>query len=123
MINPMVLDGQVAGGVAQGLGGALFEHLVYDENGQLLTTSFMDYLVPTAADVPAIEIAHHETPSPLTPGGFKGAGEGGAIAPFAAIGNAVADALAPFGARIVELPLHPERVYQLATGRSGVEKR
>jgi carbon-monoxide dehydrogenase large subunit len=111
MINPMVLDGQAAGGVAQGLGGALLEHLVYDEAGQLLTTSFMDYLVPASTDVPHLEIAHHETPSPLTPGGFKGAGEGGAIAPFAAIGNAVADAI---GANVVELPLHPERVHRLA---------
>jgi carbon-monoxide dehydrogenase large subunit len=119
MINPMVLDGQVQGGVAQGLGGALLEHLVYDDAGQLLTTSFMDYLVPSATDVPHIEIEHHETPSPLTPGGFKGAGEGGAIAPFAAIANAVADALAPFKARVVELPLHPERIYRLGAADRG----
>ncbi|MGD9764827.1 MAG: xanthine dehydrogenase family protein molybdopterin-binding subunit [Candidatus Binatia bacterium] len=114
MINPMVLDGQAAGGVAQGLGGALLEQLVYDENGQLLTTSLMDYLVPSAVDVPFMDIAHHETPSPLTIGGFKGAGEGGVIGAFGAIGNAVNDALAPFGARVVELPLHPERIQRLA---------
>ena len=77
IINPMVVDGQIHGGVAQGLGGAILEHLAYDENGQLLATSFMDYLVPSAADVPHMEVAHVETPTPLTPGGFKGAGEGG----------------------------------------------
>ena len=116
MINPMVLDGQIAGGVAQGLGGAIFEHLVYDDEGQLLTTSFMDYLVPSAADVPTIEIGHHETYNDRVPGGFKGAGEGGAIAPWGAIGNAITDALMPFGARATELPFSPERVYRLAQG-------
>ena len=114
IINPMVVDGQVQGGVVQGLGGALLEHLVYDENGQLLATSFMDYLLPTAADVPTIEIAHIETPSPLVAGGFKGAGEGGAVAPFATIANAVADALAPFAPNVSQLPLSPERVYRFA---------
>ena len=116
MINPMVVDGQVMGGVAQGLGGALLEHLVYDDAGQLLTTSFMDYLIPTAVDVPYIEIDHIETPSPLVPGGFKGAGEGGAIAPFGALANAVADAL---GVRACELPLTPERVLSLYSARNG----
>ena len=115
MINPMVVDGQVAGGVAQGLGGAMFEHLVYDESGQLLTTSLMDYLVPSACDVPALDIEHIETASPLVPGGFKGAGEGGAIAPMGAIANAISDALRPFNARANELPLAPERVYRLAS--------
>ena len=114
IINPMVVDGQVQGGVVQGLGGALLEHLVYDENGQLLATSFMDYLLPTAADVPAIEIAHIETPSPLVAGGFKGAGEGGAVAPFATIANAAADALASFAPNVSQLPLSPERVYRFA---------
>ncbi|HZP28212.1 MAG TPA: xanthine dehydrogenase family protein molybdopterin-binding subunit [Acidimicrobiia bacterium] len=113
MINPMVVDGQITGGVAQGLGGAMFEHLVFDENGQPLTTSLMDYLVPTAADVPFVEIGHVETPSPLVPGGFKGAGEGGTIAPAAALANAIADALAPFGARVREMPFSPERVFRM----------
>lgn len=116
IINPMVVDGQVTGGVAQGLGGALFEHVVYDDAGQPLTTSLMDYLVPSAADVPFIEIGHVETPSPLVVGGYKGAGEGGTIAPCGALGNAVADALAPFGARVSQLPLTPERIYALAQG-------
>jgi carbon-monoxide dehydrogenase large subunit len=114
IINPMVVDGQVSGGVAQGFGGAMLEHLVYDENGQLLTTSFMDYLLPSALDVPPIEIDHIETPSPYVPGGFKGAGEGGAIAPWGALANAVTDALQPFGALAAELPLSPERVRRLA---------
>ena len=109
MINPMVVEGQICGGVAHGLGGALLEHLVYDENGQLLSTSLMDYLIPTATDVPTIEIGHVETPS-LSDGGFKGAGEGGAIAPFATIASAVADALSPFGPNVTQLPLSPERV-------------
>jgi aerobic carbon-monoxide dehydrogenase large subunit len=110
MINPMVVDGQIQGGVAQGIGTALYEQLLYDENGQLLTGTLMDYLAPTAADVPRVEIAHIESPSPYTPKGIKGMGEGGALAPPAALTNAVADALAPFGARINEIPLTPERV-------------
>jgi aerobic carbon-monoxide dehydrogenase large subunit len=110
MINPMVVDGQIQGGVAQGIGTALYEQLLYDENGQLLTGTLMDYLAPTAADVPRVEIAHIESPSPYTPKGIKGMGEGGAIAPPAAIANAVADALAPFGVRVNEMPLTPERV-------------
>jgi carbon-monoxide dehydrogenase large subunit len=114
IVNPMIVDAQVVGGVAQGIGNALLEHLRYDENGQLLTTSLMDYLVPTAADVPALEIGHIETPSPLTVEGVKGMGEGGAIAPPAAIANAVADALASFDAKVNELPLTPERVWEMA---------
>jgi carbon-monoxide dehydrogenase large subunit len=114
VVNPMIVDAQVTGGVAQGIGSALYEHLQYDENGQLLTTSFMDYLVPTATEVPKLEIGHMETLTPLTVLGVKGMGEGGAIAPPAAIANAVADALAPFGAKVTELPLDPERVWKLA---------
>jgi carbon-monoxide dehydrogenase large subunit len=113
IINPLVVDGQIQGGVAQGIGGALYEHAVYDESGQFLTGTLMDYLVPTAADVPRVEIGHIETPSPYTPGGIKGMGEGGAIAPPAAIANAVADALSPFDVRVNEIPLTPERVLTL----------
>ena len=116
MINPMVVDGQITGGATQGIGGALFEELVYDERGQPLTTSFMDYLVPSAPDVPRFEISHIETPSPLVPGGFKGCGEGGAIAPFGALANAVSDALQPFGARVAELPITPGRVRAMVMG-------
>jgi carbon-monoxide dehydrogenase large subunit len=110
IINPLVVDGQIQGGVAQGIGMALYEQAIYDENGQFLTGTLMDYLPPTATEVPRVEIAHFESPSPLTPGGIKGMGEGGAIAPPAAIANAVADALVPFGARVNAVPLTPERV-------------
>ncbi len=110
IINPTVVDGQIQGGVAQGIGTALYEHALYDENGQLLTGTLMDYLIPTAIDVPQVEIGHIESPSPHTPHGIKGVGEGGAIAPPAAIANAVADALAPFAVRVDAIPLTPERV-------------
>ena len=115
LINPMVVDGQITGGAAQGIGGALLEALIYDDHGQPLTTTFMDYLVPSAPDLPHFEISHIETPSPLVPGGFKGCGEGGAIAPFGALANAVADALAPFGAWVNELPITPGRVRGMVT--------
>jgi carbon-monoxide dehydrogenase large subunit len=119
MINPMVVDGQIQGGVAQGIGTALYEQLVYDENGQLLTGTLMDYLAPTATEVPRVEIGHIESPSPYTPKGIKGVGEGGAIAPPAAIANAVADALAPFSVRVNETPLTPERVLKcIAVGQA-----
>jgi len=113
MLNPRVVDGQIQGGVAQGIGSALYEEVVYDEAGQLLTGTLMDYLPPTAADVPRVEIAHLVTPSPYTAGGMKGMGEGGAIAPPAAIANAVADALADFSPRVNRIPLTPERVLAL----------
>lgn len=110
IINPTVVDGQIQGGVAQGIGTALYEHALYDENGQFLTGTLMDYLIPTAVDVPQVEIGHIESPSPHTPHGIKGVGEGGAIAPPAAIANAVADALTPFEVRVNAIPLTPERV-------------
>ncbi len=110
ILNPMIVDGQIQGGVAQGIGGALYEEIVYDENGQLVTGTLMDYLPPTAADVPRVEIAHIETPSPYTAGGMKGMGEGGVIAAPAAIANAVADALSELSPRVNRVPLTPERV-------------
>jgi carbon-monoxide dehydrogenase large subunit len=110
MINPLIVDGQVHGGVVQGIGGALLEHLVYDETGQLRSQTLMEYLLPSAVDVPKIEVHHLQTPSPFTLGGFKGMGEGGAIGPLPALGNAVTDALAPLGVAIDALPLSPERV-------------
>jgi aerobic carbon-monoxide dehydrogenase large subunit len=109
MINPNVVEGQIAGGVVQGIGGVLFEHLAYDEDGNPVTTTFMDYVIPTSAEIPVIEYGHIETPSP-GPGGYKGVGEGGAIGAPAAVVNAVADALAPFGARLTRLPLTPAAV-------------
>ena len=113
VINPSIVEGQVHGGVAQGVGGALFEEMVYDESGQLLTGSLMDYAVPKADDLPPIETVHLEFPSPRNPLGVKGLGEGGAISPPAAIANAVEDALAPFGVRVTETPVTPARIVAL----------
>ena len=107
VLNPMIVDGQIHGGVAQGIGGAVLEQLVYDDNGQLATSTMADYMLPRAADIPEIEIVQMESPSPLNPLGVKGAGEGGTIGPPAALAAAVEDALAPFGARITETPLSP----------------
>jgi carbon-monoxide dehydrogenase large subunit len=109
MINPAIVEGQVAGGVAQGLGGALLEHFVYDDAGNPLTTTFLDYMLPTATDAPEIEYGHIETPAP-TPGHYKGVGEGGAIGAPAAVANAVNDALALVGAHILEGPFTPARI-------------
>jgi carbon-monoxide dehydrogenase large subunit len=116
MINPMVVEGQIAGGVVQGIGGVLFEHMIYDDDGNPLTTTFLDYLLPTAADVPVIEYHHLETPAPTNPGGFKGVGEGGAIGAPPAVINAIADALSPFGVRISSQPLGPQQVRALLAG-------
>jgi len=105
VINPMIVAGQIHGAVAQGIGEALGERLVYDESGQLLTGSLMDYALPTAADLPSFTLGHLETPSPLTPGGHKGMGEGGTIGAPAAIANAVADAVKPLGIAVTTLPI------------------
>src|SRR5262245_61661321 len=113
IINPTIVDGQIRGGVAQGVGGALYERIVYDGAGQPLTTTFMDFLIPTAMEVPAIEIVHTETPSPLNPLGVKGVGEAGAIPGPALLAAAVDDALAPLGVRVREMPLGPDRLRQL----------
>ncbi|MDE0515471.1 MAG: xanthine dehydrogenase family protein molybdopterin-binding subunit [Acidimicrobiaceae bacterium] len=111
MINPTIVEGQIFGGVAQGIGTALFEEFLYDEAGQPLSTTFADYLVPVMSDIPDFRVAHLQTPSPHTIGGLKGMGEGGAIAPGAVIASAVEDALSHLGAVIVDrLPLTPERV-------------
>jgi carbon-monoxide dehydrogenase large subunit len=110
LVNPALVAGQVAGGVAQGLGGALREHCVYDDAGQLLTTTLMDYAVPTAADLPAIEVHHLETPAPAIAGGFKGAGEAGTTGAPAAVLNAINDALAPLGAMVTTQPVTPAAV-------------
>ncbi len=109
IVNPLIVEGQVHGGVAQGIGGALLEHLLYDSSGQLVTTSFMDYLLPTALDVPAMDVRHLESPSPNTPGGWKGMGEGGSINAPPAIVSAVNDALSRLGVPAANhTPLTPE---------------
>jgi carbon-monoxide dehydrogenase large subunit len=113
VINPLLVEGQIHGGVAHGISNALYEQQVYDERGQPLATTFMDYLLPTAAEIPPIESDHMETPSPLNPAGIKGAGESGTIPAHPAIAAAVEDALAPFGVRIRELPLTPEWLCRL----------
>jgi CO/xanthine dehydrogenase Mo-binding subunit len=113
VINPMILEAQVHGGVAQGLGNAFYEQLAYDANGQLLNASFMDYLLPTALDVPRMEVGHQETPSPLNPLGVKGAGEAGAIPVGPLFAQAVEDALNLPGLEIREIPLSPRRIWEL----------
>jgi carbon-monoxide dehydrogenase large subunit len=112
MINPDIVEGQIDGGVVQGIAGVLFEHLAYDDDGNPMATTFLDYLVPSAAEVPPIEHVHVETPGP-GPGGYKGVGEGGAIGAPPAVVNAVADALAPFGVKITQLPLSPAAIVAL----------
>jgi carbon-monoxide dehydrogenase large subunit len=113
MVNPMLVDGQVQGAVAQGIGNALYEDFVYDDSGQPLTTTFMDYLVPGTHEVPAVDVVHVETPPRVSVTGFKGMAEGGTIGSTAAVANAVADALAPLGVEVRELPLTPDRVLRL----------
>jgi aerobic carbon-monoxide dehydrogenase large subunit len=110
MVNPMIVEGQIHGGVAQGLGGALLEEMVYDPAAQPLTNTYMDYLLPTGTDVPDMVVEHRQVPSPFIPGGMKGMGEGGTIAPAAAIGNALADAVPEIAHLVIETPMSPSRV-------------
>jgi CO/xanthine dehydrogenase Mo-binding subunit len=116
IINPMILEGQIQGGVAQGIGGAFYEKLIYDEDGQLLTQTYMDYLLPTIAEVPRAEIDHIETPSPLNPLGVKGAGEAGVIPVPAAFASAVDDAL---GVRITQVPLSHDAMLEMILDAAG----
>jgi carbon-monoxide dehydrogenase large subunit len=113
LINPMIVDGQVHGGVAHGIGNAIFEWMGYDEAGQPITTTFADYLLPTAADVPKLQTLYKESPSPHNPLGAKGVGEVGVIPAAAAIISAVEDALSPFGVRIAQMPITPSRLAEL----------
>jgi carbon-monoxide dehydrogenase large subunit len=110
VVNPMIVEGQVHGGVAQGVGGALYERMVYDKDGQLQNASFMDFLMPYASEVPDIEIDHQTTPSPLNPLGIKGAGEAGVIPGTATIASAIEDAV---GRRIKAMPISPTELYDL----------
>jgi carbon-monoxide dehydrogenase large subunit len=117
VINPMIVEGQIHGAVAQGAGEALSERIVYGEAGQLLTGTLMDYALPVATALPAPILGHLETPSPLTPGGVKGMGEGGTIGAPAAIANAVADAVRGLGIAITALPILPETLAGVDRGR------
>jgi carbon-monoxide dehydrogenase large subunit len=117
-LNPELVEGQVVGGVVQGLGEALTEEAVYDDTGNLLTTTFKDYAVPKATQVPNIETDFTETPSPHTPHGAKGAGEVGAVAAPAAVANAVVDALKPFDVSELELPIRAENIWKVTSSDS-----
>lgn len=110
IVNPMIVDGQIRGGVIQGIGTAVYEELTYDELGQPGVTTIGDYLVPVSVEMPDIKIMHMHTPTPHTEFGIKGMGEGGAIAPPAAIANAIRDALVPLGVELNETPITPRRV-------------
>ncbi len=120
MINPLLVEGQVQGGIAHSIGQALFEQTVYDENGQLLTGEFMDYAMPRAADIPEYILGHTVTPSPTNPMGIKGVGEAGTIGATPAVANAVLDALESLGITHLDLPLTPERVWRAIHSRSTV---
>jgi CO/xanthine dehydrogenase Mo-binding subunit len=113
MINPQIVDTQQQGSIVQGIGAALYEELRYDEEGQLLTSTFMDYRLPSVEEVPELELEHIITPNPFTPLGAKGAGETGMLGPPPALCNAVEDALSPLGVKIRETPLTPERILDL----------
>jgi carbon-monoxide dehydrogenase large subunit len=118
MINPKIVEGPIFGGVVQGLGGVLYENMVYDDDGNPLASTYVDYLVPTASEVPSIHVGHIESRAG-NPLGVKGMGEGGAIASPAAVVNAVADALAPLGVKVSGSPLGPKQVLDMvaAAGR------
>lgn len=113
LINPMIVDGQIRGGIAHGIGNALFEEMVYDAEGQPLTTSFADYLLPTSTDIPKFKTIYRETPSPMNPLGAKGVGEVGTIPTAAAIISAIEDALSPFKVRISQTPIPPQTLHRL----------
>ena len=119
MINPLVVEGQIHGGIAHGIGNALIEEIIYDDGGQLATGTLMDYALPRATDVPPLEVHHVVTPSPLNPLGVKGAGEGGTLPAPAAIANAVADALRPLGVEVSEMPLTRERLWRRVRAARG----
>ena len=118
-INPVIVEGQLHGGIAQGLGSALGEALIYDDAGQLLTGTLMEYPMPRADDMPPLEVVHLDFPSAINPLGIKGVGESGVIAPAAAVANAVEDALTDYGVRVDRPPLTSARVFELlrAAGR------
>jgi carbon-monoxide dehydrogenase large subunit len=113
LINPTLVEGQIQGGVAHGIGNCFFEKLVYDENGQLMNASFADYLLPTSLDVPRVGMAHRETPAPMNPMGLKGVGEAGCIPSGAAFAQALEDALDDYELEVLEIPLSPNRLFEM----------
>ena len=119
VINPLIADGQAHGGVAQGIGVALMEEVIHDANGQVLTASLVDYVVPSAVEVPSMDVVHVDAELPNTIGGFRGLGEGGTIGAPACIANAISDALSPFGIEIMEIPATPERIFRLVEAAKG----
>jgi carbon-monoxide dehydrogenase large subunit len=124
-INPLIVDGQLHGGIAQGVGQALWEGAIYGDDGQLLSGSLLDYALPRASWLPAFELDETVTPSPVNPLGVKGVGEAGAIASTAAVSNAVIDALSPLGIRHLDMPYTPQKVWaamQAASNGSGSAK-
>jgi carbon-monoxide dehydrogenase large subunit len=117
VINPLLAEGQIHGGIVQGVAQALYEEVVYDENGQLLTGSLMDYALPRAHDLPSLELARTVTPSPVNPMGIKGVGEAGTIGSTPAVVNAIVDALAPYGVTHIDMPVRPEKIWKILKGR------
>jgi carbon-monoxide dehydrogenase large subunit len=117
IINPMIVEGQIVGGVAHGIGNALFEWMGYDDGAQPVTTTFADYLLPGSTDVPNVEVVLAEFPSPLNPLGVKGVGESGCVPAAGAIVSAIENALSPFGVKINEYPVTPSRLFSLLSGR------
>jgi len=115
----MIVEGQVVGGIVQGIGQALWEHAVYDENGQLISGSLLDYAMPRADRLPTFQVERNVTPSPHNPLGVKGAGEMGTIAATPAIANAVMDALAPLGIKHIDMPLTAEKIYKAIQSANG----
>jgi carbon-monoxide dehydrogenase large subunit len=112
VISPMIVSGQVHGGIAQGIGQAMFEDAIYDADGNMLTGSLIDYPLPTASDLPSFDLHRTVTPSPINPMGVKGIGEAGTIGSAHTIVNAVVDALTPLGVKHIDMPLRPKRVWQ-----------
>lgn len=119
VINPMIVEGQVHGGIVQGVAQALWEGAVYDDNGQLLTGSLMDYAIPKADFFSTFETDRTETPTPVNPLGVKGAGETGTIASTPAVVNAIVDALAPFGVKHMDMPVTPPKIWRILQGNGG----
>jgi CO/xanthine dehydrogenase Mo-binding subunit len=117
VLNPLILAGQIHGGVALGIANSFYEQLIYDENGQLLNASLADYLVPSATEIPRMELGHEETKSPLNPIGSKGAGEAGTIPVPALFAQALDDALADYGLEILEMPMSPNKMFELLRNR------